>query len=91
MITTNTTTARSALGATLAATCLALVACGSGQGTVSDRASHHTGQHAAADDVAAQVEYRKASLTQDGSRPQHATADDVEAWIEQHKVLIGKH
>jgi len=85
MITTNTIPARAAIGATIAATCFAVAACGSEHGTVPDRESHHTAQHAAADDVATQIEYRKAALTQERGRPQQAAADDVERWVEQRK------
>jgi hypothetical protein len=80
-----TTAALSALGASLAATCFALVACGSDQGTQPDRASQPVIQRAAADDVAAQVEHRKAAFSAELSRPQHAAADDVELWVEQRK------
>ena len=65
MITTNTTPARAAIGATIAAICLPVAACGTEQGTLPDRNSHHAAQHAAADDVAAPVEYRKATLSPD--------------------------
>jgi hypothetical protein len=91
MITTHTIPARAAIGATIASIFLAVAACGSEQGTRPDRESQPATQHAAADDVAAQVEYRKATFTQRIGRPQHATADDVEAWIEQHKAMLGKH
>jgi hypothetical protein len=91
MITMNTTPARAAVLATIAAICFTVAACGSEQGTRTDREGHHTAQHASADDVAAHVEHRKAMPSPESGRPQHATADDVEAWIEQHKLLLGKH
>ena len=91
MITTNTTPARTAIGATIAAICFAVAACGSEQGMTPDRESHRTAQHAAADDVAAQIEYRKAALTHDMGRPQHAVADDVERLVEQRKSAHGTH
>jgi hypothetical protein len=89
--TTNTLSARAGLGATLAAICFALVACGSEPASAPDRESHRTGQHASADDVAAQVEHRKAALSAELSRPQHAVADDVELWVELRKLPLGKH
>jgi alpha-beta hydrolase superfamily lysophospholipase len=95
MITTNTIPARAAIGATIAAICFAVAACGSERDTVPDQnsphATLHAAQRAAADDVAALVEHRKAALTQEMGRPQHAVADDVEKWIEQRKSTLGKH
>ena len=86
--TTNTIPARAAIVATIAAIGFT-AACGSAQGTVTDRESHHTAQHAAADDVAAQIEYRKAALTHEVRGPQHALADDVESLVEQRKTSHG--
>ena len=91
MITTNTIPARAAVIATIAAIGFTAAACGSAQGTSTDRERHRPAQHAAADDVAALVVYRKATLTPDAGRPQHAVADDVASWIEQRKSALGKH
>ena len=63
MITTNTIPARAAVIATIAAIGFTAAACGSAQGTSTDRERHRPAQHAAADDVAALVVYRKATLT----------------------------
>ena len=89
MITSNTTSTRSAIAVTVAAFCFAVAACGSEQGAVPDRQTKHATQHAAADDVAAQVEQRKGGLTQHMGRPQHAVADDVALWVEQRKSAHG--
>jgi hypothetical protein len=70
---------------------LAVAACGSAQGTFTHREGRHTGQHAAADDHAAQIEYRRAALSLEMGRPEHAPADGVERWIEAHKLILGKH
>jgi hypothetical protein len=91
MTTTKTIRARAAIVATIAAICFAVAACGTEQGTTPDREGRHTMQHAAADDVAAQVEHRKAELTQELDRPQHAVTDDVERWVEQRKSAHGTH
>lgn len=91
MTTTNTIKARALAGTTIAAICFAVVACGSEQGTLPVRESQDTSQHAVADDVAAQIEYRKAALSQQMGRPQHAVADDVERLVEQRKSTLGEH
>ena len=91
MITTNTIPVRAAIVAAVAAIGLLVAACGSAQGTLTDREGHHTAQHAAADDVAARVEHRKAALSQNLGRPQHAVADDVAAQVEQRKSAHGTH
>ena len=90
MITTNTTPVRAGIGATIAAICFAVAGCGSAQGTT-PRPDSHTTQPAVADYVAAQLEQRKAALTQDTARPHHAVADDVERWVEQRKSARGTH
>ena len=93
MITTHTIPARAGIGATIAALCFVVVACGSEQGTLPDGESQHATQHAAADDVAAQVEQRKGALTQymGRPRPQHAVSDDVERLVEARKSAHGTH
>jgi hypothetical protein len=90
MITTNTIPVRAGVGATIAAICFAVAACGSEQGTLPDRNSQHAAQHAAADDVAAQVEHRKAPPAASIARRQHAVSDDVESLVEQRKSAPGK-
>jgi hypothetical protein len=90
MTTTNTFPGRAGTGATIAAICFAVAACGSEQGTT-PRPDSHTTQPAVADYVAAQLEQRKAARTQETGRPQHAAADDVEFWVEQRKSARGTH
>ena len=89
--TTNTFPGRAGIGATIAAICFAVAACGTEQGTTPPSESHHATQHAAADDVAAQIEHRKATRTPETARPQHAVADDVERLVELRKSARGTH
>ena len=84
MITTNTIQARAALGATIAAICFAVAACGSEQGTLPDRNSKHAIQPATADDVGRRSS-NASPRTQDWAVHSTPPQTTWRRWIEQRK------
>jgi hypothetical protein len=88
MNTTHMTQVRAGVGASLAALCFGLTACGTEHGARPTGESHPN-QQAAADDVAAQVDLRKTALSQEQAHRQHSVADDVERLVELRKSAHG--
>jgi hypothetical protein len=73
------------------AICFVLTACGSEPATAPDGESQQATQHAAADDVVAQVELRKVALAEETGRPLQTGAAAAERWIQHHRLILGKH
>jgi hypothetical protein len=90
MTTTTTIRAHAATVATIAAICFAGAACGAEQ-VASDQEIRNATQHAVTDDVAAQIENRKAALSLGTLRSDRSAADNVETLVEQRKTSHATH